>query len=69
MPTGIEMDWRALYFALNEAGEATDGMPGLCVPDEPATGMNGPGKGNCCALWLLEADGVGTGGEYGSAGY
>lgn len=67
-PGGTEMDCLVSFAAscgLNDSGDATFGMTGLCVPD-PLPGRKGAGKGNCCVAWLLDADDVGIGGENGS---
>jgi len=51
---------------VNETGEATAGIPGLCEADGPP-GRKGAENGNPCPP-LLAADEVGIGGENGNAG-
>ena len=56
----IDIEARGLYLtAGNPVGDATDGMPGLCIPEK------GPGNGKPFCAWLLDADEAGMGGEKG----
>jgi hypothetical protein len=69
----MEIEARGLYLpiwgALNDTGDATEGIPGLCVAEDPLPDKKGAWKGNpgCCEL--APAEDVGIGGEKGSGGY